>query len=450
MLRFANATTHLNNRLALRTFLLAALSLVTPCVAADAKIVDKLGRLAGVTSWVMPDGPHGLHPNQSWHATGSTPNGDIYVAGMDHLTNSVLYRLKAGTDDLRLVGDARSASEAARNWKPGETAQKFHTRPTWFANKVWVATMDRSELDDDYLLHRGFHWYAYDPDVGAFKDVSAASSSGVGAPHVSIVTLAPDAGSNVLYGAGVPTGHIYRLNPSSLRSDDLGRPASYKRPFLYAGRFMWVGRDGRLYFTSGNPRIGGSDPASDSNLHAYDPARGMIEMHDWRLVEPRALETGRCATDRSWCIMADDRGNLYRYEAAGPSFKYIGKVALEREDSFLWMFQVVADGTVAYATETTYVEGAGASALFEIDLRNGATRKLCRLDEIDPALIGSNVHTGYDAFDNEGRFAFASFRGDGKGKVILTRIDIAKLKVALSSATHHKSGSSSPRPQKPN
>ena len=32
---------------------------------------------------------------------------------------------------LAYVGDARSASEAAGNWQPGETVEKFHTRPTW-------------------------------------------------------------------------------------------------------------------------------------------------------------------------------------------------------------------------------------------------------------------------------------------------------------------------------
>ena len=68
------------------------------------------GALDGVWLWTLPDTPNGLRSTQSWHATASSPNGDIYVAGMDHKTNAALYRLDRRTGDLRLVGDARSAS----------------------------------------------------------------------------------------------------------------------------------------------------------------------------------------------------------------------------------------------------------------------------------------------------------------------------------------------------
>jgi hypothetical protein len=52
------------------------------------------------------------------------------IAGMDHATNAALYRLKWRVGKLQFVGDARSASEAVKNWRPSETAQKFQTRPT--------------------------------------------------------------------------------------------------------------------------------------------------------------------------------------------------------------------------------------------------------------------------------------------------------------------------------
>jgi hypothetical protein len=86
----------------------------------------KAGRpepLDGVWLWTLPDTPNGLRPTQSWHATASSSSGDIYVAGTDHKTNAALYRLDWRTGKLRLVGDARSASEAVGNWKPGETAR---------------------------------------------------------------------------------------------------------------------------------------------------------------------------------------------------------------------------------------------------------------------------------------------------------------------------------------
>jgi hypothetical protein len=46
------------------------------------------GKLDGSWHWTLPNTPNGLHPTQSWHATGSSPDGDIYVGGMDHVTNS--------------------------------------------------------------------------------------------------------------------------------------------------------------------------------------------------------------------------------------------------------------------------------------------------------------------------------------------------------------------------
>jgi hypothetical protein len=108
--------------------------------------IGRPGRLDGVWEWTLPDTPNGLRPTQSWHATASSPDGDIYVGGMDHVTNAALYRLHWRESKLQLVGDARSASEAVANWLPGETAQKFHTRPLWHNGKLYVATMDRSTL----------------------------------------------------------------------------------------------------------------------------------------------------------------------------------------------------------------------------------------------------------------------------------------------------------------
>ena len=52
------------------------------------------GKLDGTWHWKLFDTPNGLHPTQSWHATGSAPDGDIYVAGMDHVSNSAFHRLK--------------------------------------------------------------------------------------------------------------------------------------------------------------------------------------------------------------------------------------------------------------------------------------------------------------------------------------------------------------------
>ena len=78
---------------------------MSPSQAGDAG-TGRPGALDGVWLWSLPDTANGLRPTQSWHATASSPDGDIYVAGMDHKTNAALYRLNWRTGGLRFVGDA--------------------------------------------------------------------------------------------------------------------------------------------------------------------------------------------------------------------------------------------------------------------------------------------------------------------------------------------------------
>jgi hypothetical protein len=409
-----------------------ALLAASGLAAAEVTTPGTTARVEGAQVWALPPTPNGLHPSQSWHATGSAPNGDIYVAGMDHVTNSALYRLPAGSDTLGLVGDARSASEAAGNWRPGETAEKFHTRPLWAAGRVYVATMDSSGLDTGYLSRRGFHWYAYDPATERFEDLSAREPGGTGLPHGGLVTLATDPAGAVLYGAMVPTAEIVRHDIAHGTTRSLGRPGAYDRPYLYAGRFMFTDARGRLYFSAGNPGSGPPpDPAIYARLYVYDPGTGTMEPSGFRLREPRALETGRCLRERGICIAADDRGHVYRFSEAGPAWTYLGRVATNHPDGFVWMFQVAPDGRRAYAAATSYAPGAEPSALYEFDLATGASTRLVGLADLDPRLSSHNVHTGYDAWDDRGRFAFASFAGDGSSGVLLTRVDPERVKAGL-------------------
>src|SRR5262249_44329328 len=111
-------------------------------------------------AFLLPDTPDGLKPTQSWDAVGSTPSGDIFVAGMDHVTNAALYRFRPATGGLEYVGDARAASESANNWLTDEAVQKFHTRPLWHHGCVYVSTLNWSILTSGYLGARSLKWYA--------------------------------------------------------------------------------------------------------------------------------------------------------------------------------------------------------------------------------------------------------------------------------------------------
>lgn len=411
---------------------LLALVFVSAAMGETAEGAGWAGRLDGVWSWRLPDTPDGLKPIQSWHSTGSAPNGDIYVGGMDHATNSALYRLDARTGVLGYVGDARAASEAAHNWRPGETAEKFHTRPLWLDGKVYVATLDRSTLDDAYLSRRGFHWYAYDPAQSRFTDLSATEPGGVGAAHLGLVTLAADPARKVIYGAAIPTAEIFRYDVARARTEALGRPAAYDTPYLYTGRVMWVDGRGRLYFTAGNPQYAAGDPAIYGHIHYYDPAAGGFgDRRDWALVEPRALETGQCVENRAHCFFADDQGHVYRFDDAGPAWTYLGQMEVPKAEIWVWMFQVSADGKTAYYATSSWMPEANPAGLYEFDLATGKSHRLCGLDQLDPALGPLFLHTGYDAWDRDGRFYFTSFTSETDQRVVLTRVDPARLKAAL-------------------
>jgi hypothetical protein len=344
---------------------------------------------------------------------------------MDHITNSAVYRLRSQEGTLQFVGDARSASEAVQNWMPGETAQKFHTRPLWHQGKVYVATMDRSSLNEEYLTRRGFHWYTYDPALNSFTDLSASEPGGSAVPHGNVVTLTSDPAHNVIYGAGVPTGEIYRYDVAHGRTEVLGRPNSYEQSYVYTGRVMWVDARGRLYFTASNS----NSPSVHGHIHYYDPETGFGERKDWPLQEGQALEVGQCLAGGRQCFFSDDKGHVYRFDDDGPSWSYLGQIETGQTGVYIWLFAVTPDGTKAYTATSTSPQPSEFTSLYEFDLRTGSTQKLCTLAELDPALKHLHVHTGYDAWDNKGRFYFAS--SNGHQPVILTGIDPVRLKAAL-------------------
>ena len=321
----------------------AGIALAAPIsgTAAPPSSAAASGKLDGIWYWTMPDTPNGLVPAQSWSGAAAASGGDVYVAGMDHTSNSALYRLRGGI--LSYVGDAKSASEAAHNWEADETAEKFHTRPVWHDGRVYVATMNSSTLDRTYLSQRGFHWYGYDIAAKRFIDLSATQPGGTGAVHGGPVAQVVDRARNVIYGALEPTGELYRYNLATGESARIGRPA-YQRPYVYAGRAMWLGRDGRLYFTAGNAELAyyGApyDPAIFNHVYFYDPATKRIgEKNAWTLHDQRAIDAAHCFTASNGdidCFLSDNVGHIYRFQdlSSGQRWTYLGNIGQERRAPF--------------------------------------------------------------------------------------------------------------------
>jgi hypothetical protein len=98
---------------------------------------------------------------------------------------------------------------------------------------------------------------------------------------------------------------------------------------------------------------------------------------------------------------------------------------------WVWMFEVSADGKKAYYATSSWMQEANPAGLYEFDLETGKSQRLCGLDQLDPDLGPLFLHTGYDAWDGEGRFYLTSFTSDTDRRVMLTRVDPARLKAAL-------------------
>lgn len=93
------------------------------------------------------------------------------------------------------------------------------------------------------------------------------------------------------------------------------------------------------------------------------------------------------------------------------------------------------DGKKAYALASVSDAG-GAGDLYEFDLRDGVSRKLCKVTDLDPKLAGFDWHTGYGSWDQLGRFYFVSFPSPNSPKrrqenAIVTAVDPVRLKSAL-------------------
>ncbi|PTY04203.1 hypothetical protein DB347_20100 [Opitutaceae bacterium EW11] len=357
--------------------------------------------------------------------------GDIYVAGSDHRTNSALYFLKNGDDTLTYVGDARAASEEVANWQPAETAEKFHVRPTFFRGRVYVATSDYSRADGGYLKRRGFHWYAYDEGNRQLVDLSSVEPGGVGGAHASIFALAVDAKNGLLYGHDSPRGHLYRYDIEKGKTTNLGRPSSLPEGFYMPGRYIWVNRDGRVYFTISKCEY----------VQYYDPHTGFGERKDVSISDQRypnnVFRTGTRSLDGRYVWVADREAHIWRYDDATDKFAYLGQAVGEgaRNNSKTTLkircFNVSADGKKLYLIN----DDAQECCLWEYDLISQKTQKLCALGEFDERLGAKEYinHCGNDTWDGVGNFYFCSFGGDTSEStdLIFSRLNPVRMKVSL-------------------
>jgi hypothetical protein len=342
---------------------------------------------------------------------------------MDHKTNAALYLLAPGADQVRCLGDARSASESAGNRMQGETFQKFHTRPLEHGGQVYVASLNYSDIADGYKKERGSHLYCYDPRSQLYDDLSARYPHGVAVETSGLVALAGAASNDRIVGMTAPDANLVLLDIKSFTSKILGRPRAFDRGPLYAGRVLWRDRDDRVYFTAGNPFWGSYDPAIYGFVHYYDLRQNQFgERRDWPLNECRAIETCQWASDQRRCFLADDVGTFYVFDNEQISFHKIGAIPC-KPDERIWVFHLLEELQTAFFVSSTLNRKAAEPALYRFDLRTNVGKRICYLREIHPDFGDLDFFTGYDALDLDRRFYFTSFSSQSDQRLILNRID---------------------------
>lgn len=392
---------------------------------------SRTGNLAGVTVWQLPNAPNGDRPDQCWLAVGSDIDGDIYISGHDHINNSMLYRLHQSDSVIRWVGDAETASEAVNNWSPGETAEKFHTRPLYHDGRVYAATLDSSNMNTDYLNTRGFHWYGYDLFGNELLDLSVSEPQGVGAPNIQIVTIQKDTNNDLLYGMSIPENKLVRYDIANKQTTVLGKPSSWNG-YFYSNRFMWVDSRDRVYITGGSSRgqWNQGEPASVfDHVWYYDPATGFGELPSFQMQGPNAIEVGQWDRAHEVLYVADDQGNIYRFVDATASWSFVGQPNFTGVPGTpkTWVFQLSADDEKIYigVSDSSY-----PNSIWEYDIATNTTSELAKVSELDTQASSQQFITGYDSWDDRGRFYFSSFSMYNGVNVYMLGVDPVRIKAA--------------------
>jgi len=386
------------------------------------------GKIAGVNIWQLPNSPDGDRPDQCWLAVGSDANGEIYISGHDHQTNSMLYRMYQSDNTVRWIGDARTASEAANNWDNGETAEKFHTRPIHHDGEVYVATLDKSGMDDGFRTTRGFHWYSYKISQNRFYDLSATETNGVGAETLQLATIQIDPVNNLLYGMSIPENKLVRYDIAEGTTTVLGKPDQWTG-YFYTNRFMWVDSRGRVYITGGSSRgqwnRGESSDIFD-HVWYYDPETGFGELPEFELQGPNSMEIGQWDREHKNLYTSDDQGNIYRFNDAAASWTSLGQPEFLNSQK-TWIFQLSADEEKIYIGRS---DGSQPNAIYEYDIATRNTVELLKMTDLDDDAAAEAFITGYDSWDSKGSFYIASFSMYDNDNVYMLGINPVEIKVA--------------------
>ena len=124
----------------------------------------------------------GFRHHSCWSGIGASSKGNIYIGASNHYQSSdgsgehgnvAMYKWDPAGEEMTMIGDLKSASQAVNNWMSGESQHKVHTFIIENADgKMYFAT------DDYYPSHfiRGSHVYTIDIETDELADYSKSQS----------------------------------------------------------------------------------------------------------------------------------------------------------------------------------------------------------------------------------------------------------------------------------
>jgi hypothetical protein len=406
------------------------------------------GKVSGVESFELFDTVD-TEPIQNWYCVGNSPEGMIYIGGMDHKQNSILYEFNPDINELSYAGDAKSAAKAANNLEVGETFEKFHCIPTYLDGKMYVASMDYSSFDDGYKNRRGFHWFSYNPSTKEMIDVTASSAgntSGVAAAHAQATGIFADTSLHMLYALGLPTGHLYSYSNVKNEVKDYGPPPfDFPDEYPAISVFGWTGDDGKAYFSY----QGGLDSMYsyvyylDPETETYGIRKDWIIQGDFWLKDPenpsnhnfgpKRFTMGAWTKNREKCYVTNRLGNIHEFSNNGPEWRYVGKASFPfpfDQSTFVTRSMTLSkDEKKIYFINDHWDDTCPGFFILEYDIEKDTTLIKAKLSQLDSRLSYGNGplwHGGTNVWDDYGYFYFVSFAWN-EGNVICTRINPDKI-----------------------
>ena len=124
----------------------------------------------------------GFRHHSCWSGIGAASNGNIYIGASNHYQSSngsgehgnvAIYKWDPAKEEMALLGDLKSTSEAVNNWMVGESQHKVHSFIIENADgKMYFSS------DDYYPSHfvRGAHVYTIDLETDKLEDYSKTQS----------------------------------------------------------------------------------------------------------------------------------------------------------------------------------------------------------------------------------------------------------------------------------